>query len=390
MTRQAVSTPRTQDARRTRGPRRFTSSLLALLLLLCACAPSASERKRYFWPPPIFDQPRIEYIDQYRTDADARRGAESWLEEAILGKERPRRVFSRPKDIASDGSGRVFVTDVDLRKVVVFDLARHKLRFLRTADGAEATFRFPAGIAVDGDGRVYVTDSATREVVVFGADETRVASFGAGQLSRPTGLAVDAERGRLYVVDTDAHAVAVFDAAGNYLSTIGRPGGGEGEFNFPLDAAVDPEGNLYVLDSMNARVQVFDPAGGWLRAFGERGTAPGAFQVAKALAVSPSGHVYVTDSRAHRFYIYDQQGSFLLAVGGMAAMTGEGVSPGGLYLPQGIDVDANEAIWVVDSLNRMFHRFQYLSEKYLAEHPILPGQAYLPPELEGLPAGGGK
>jgi hypothetical protein len=88
--------------------------------------------------------------------------------------------------------------------------------------------------------------------------------------------------------------------------------------------------------------------------------------------------VYVTDSRANRFVIFDLAGNFLLSIGAKH-LVGEGfVAPGGFYLPQGVAADRSGGIWVVDSLNRMVHQFQYLDETYLREHPIDPAEIFLP------------
>ncbi len=354
-----------------------SGTFLVLLALLAGCAPQAREHQRFFWPMGG-GQPRIEYIGFLQTEQDARQGDGDWLADALLGTRKPQKLFNRPHDVASDGGGRVFVTDAVLREVFVFDFVREEVRTLRIPDRPRPPFKFPGGLTVDAAGRVYVTDSQEAKVYLFGADEKPLKSFGAGQLSRPTGLAVDSARQRLYVVDTGAHRVAVFDPEGGFLGTIGERGGEPGQFNFPADAEVDAAGNLYVLDALNARVQVFDPAGRFLRSFGERGTALGSFRIAKAIAVSPSGHVYVTDSMANRFVIFDLQGRHLLTVGGEALMVEGKVSPGGFYLPQGIDVDENDAIWIVDALNGLVHRYQYLNARYLSEHPILPGQGAAP------------
>lgn len=366
-----------------KAPYRLSARLLPTFLLaatlLGGCAPAAEQRQRFFWPPAQFDQPRIEYINFFQTEQDARRGSENRLAEAIFGKTVPQRLFARPFDVVSSGRGRVYVSDLDRHRVFVFDLAAKELRTLKRGGGADDfLFTHPTAVALDGQGHVYVGDAQMQEIHRFGSDEKYLGVFVAGGFERAGGMAFDSERKLLYVADTGAHQVKAFDEAGRLVRAFGRRGVADGEFNFPLDLDLDGAGNLYVLDAMNARVQVFNPEGDFLRAFGERGTAAGSFQLPKAIAVSPSGHVYVTDSRAHRFVVFNLQGDYLLSVGGEFPVTGGELAPGGFYLPEGIDVDSADAIWVVDSLNRMFHQFQYLTPEYLAEHPILPGQAAEP------------
>jgi len=357
--------------------------LLLLLLLLTACAPPKEVRKRYFWPP-SFDEPKIEYINFYQSDRDIKRGEEHWLEDAVFGREKARRMFARPSAIATaidKDDRRVFVADQGMSKVQVWDLAKKDLRVLKSALGEDFVFDLPAGIAVDARKQVYVTDSLKPEIDVFGADERLLHKFSDPHLKRPTGIAVDSVRGLIYVVDTQEHQLDVLKLDGTWLRSIGKRGIAPLEFNFPLGVDLDPQGNLYVLDAMNARVQVISPEGKFLRMFGERGTEIGSFQIPKGIAVSPSGLVYVTDSLAHRFVVFSSDGAFLATIGGEYPVEGNQVAPGGFYLPEGIAVGSDDSIWVADSLNRMFHQFQYLTPDYLQKHPIRPEEVYLPPGM---------
>lgn len=354
----------------------WLAPLILFGLLATGCAPAVKERPRFFWPI-SGQEPKIEYINFYVTEDDAKRGDENYLAEAIFGKERPQPIFKRPHAIASDSQGRVFVADSALGKVFVFDLVRHQVRVLEDESGADQAFKFPAGVAVGADGSVLVCDSNMPAVLVFGPDEKFRYKFGSAHLGRPTGIAIDGA-GRVAVVDTGVHRLSLFEMDGTFIKHLGERGFGPGQFNFPLDVAVNKEGDLFVIDALSARVQVLNRAGEFVRSFGERGTAIGSFQLPKSIAISASGHVYVSDSQAHRFVIFDQEGNYLLSVGGRSPIREGGVSPGGFYMPQGLDVDANDTIWIVDGLNRMFHQFQYLNENYLEKHPILPGQVESP------------
>jgi sugar lactone lactonase YvrE len=58
-----------------------------------------------------------------------------------------------------------------------------------------------------------------------------------------------------------------FDANGNWITTWGKPGSGNGEFNTPHGIAADADDNIYVADRGNSRIQVFDRDGKYLRQF---------------------------------------------------------------------------------------------------------------------------
>lgn len=360
------------------------------LLLLAGCAPSAQqEARRYFWPLPLpGNEPKIEYLGFVQVREDIQDNRQSWLEEVVLGRERPIPLFRDPYGVASDSrTQRVFVSDHASQRVFVLDLKKQAVRDLLDENGATRRFKAPKGVAVSAQGTVYVVDSLDHKVHFFGPDDRQLGEFGDETiLARPVGIAVDDVAGRIWVADAAAHQLVAFDREGNLVKRLGQRGDKSGEFNFPTDVDTDRAGRLYVLDSMNARVQVFDQELNYVRSFGERGGASGSFRIPKGLAVSPQNDVYVTDTLDHKFIIFDEAGSYLLSVGGkfFALEKGE-VAPGGFFMPRDIDIDDEGGIWIIDGLNAMLHHYQYLTGEYLEKHPIRPEDIYLPPDLQVTP-----
>jgi DNA-binding beta-propeller fold protein YncE len=363
------------------GTRAVTKLILLFgLIFLSGCAAKEVDTRRYLWPIGG-NSPKIEFIRAIGSDRDVREGGESRVLEAILGIEEPQPIFGSPYDVAVDSRGRVYVSDLAKRDVLILDLPAHQVRHFERPKRDELYFEAPMALAVGREDLIYVSDNQQGRIYLFGADARLQKVIGQNRLVRPVGLACDRERDRLYVADAGSHQVMIFSGDGQWLKTFGQRGTATGEFNYPLDLEVDGDGNLYVLDTMNARVQVFDPEGKFLRGFGERGTSLGSFQMAKGIAVDRSGHVYVTDGIGHRFVIFDRQGTHLMTLGGRTSTEGKVGLPGGFDMPKGIDVDGGDGIWVVDSFNRMVHKYQFLNETYLREHPILPAQVYVPEAL---------
>jgi sugar lactone lactonase YvrE len=130
-----------------------------------------------------------------------------------------------------DGAGNVFVADTGnntIRKVtsagMVTTLAG-SAGYSGSADGTGAAARFhsPDGVAVDGAGNVFVADTgnnAIRKITPAGVVTTIVgiaAPASAGNLPgplpasilSPSGVAIDASTGKLYITLNDAVMVAV-------------------------------------------------------------------------------------------------------------------------------------------------------------------------------------
>ena len=77
--------------------------------------------------------------------------------------------FSRPKEIAADPQGNLYVVDTAFGNFQVFDPEGRLLLDVgaRGSSDGPAKFMLPSGIAVDADARVYVVDQFFRKVEVF-------------------------------------------------------------------------------------------------------------------------------------------------------------------------------------------------------------------------------
>jgi hypothetical protein len=94
-------------------------------------------------------------------------------------------------------------------------------------------------------------------------ETARIGADGEGngvELGNIVGVALD-PMGRVWVADAQAFAVHVFDSAGKHVRTLGRKGGGPGEYSQLAGMAWGPDGKLWVQDAGNARFTVYDTAG---------------------------------------------------------------------------------------------------------------------------------
>jgi len=121
----------------------------------------------------------------------------------------------------------------------------------------------PKGIAVGPDGTIYVSDTGNQQVLLFDPDGEKIATIseGSAPFDEPFDLAVDtsnAPLGELIVGDSKRAALDIFDAKGNYLSTV------------PSDAAllgysrgldVDLQGRIWIAATTANRAVALDREG---------------------------------------------------------------------------------------------------------------------------------
>jgi hypothetical protein len=74
--------------------------------------------------------------------------------------------------------------------------------------------------------------------------------------------ALHATEDAIYVLDTSAEKVRVYDLAGNHLRSFGRAGQGPGELGqFAFGVSVGPDGRVYVDDLWNRRINIYSREG---------------------------------------------------------------------------------------------------------------------------------
>lgn len=339
---------------------------IAGLFLLGACAPQApaieTSISDLVWPePPATPRIRFLYTLTEPEDINIKAGFFRKIIGAFRGPEA--RGIHSPYGLTRDAEGRLYVVDNFYQAVHVYDPGKNK--YYRFPKKSPEAFRNPVDIALGTGGRIYVSDSVAGQVHVFSDRGTRYSgSIGAGQLHRPTGLAVNHKTGELLVLDTMVSQLLVFDEGDLSLKRTvdgdNEDGGNDSLFHLPTNVAVAGDGRVYVTDSMNFRIQALSADLEVTGSFGAAGNAPGNFSRPKGLATDSDGHVYVVDALFDNVQIFDDEGNLLLSFGA------PGHEPGEFWLPNAIFIDPEDRIYVSDSHNKRVQVFQYLKQ---AENP---------------------
>jgi len=144
----------------------------------------------------------------------------------------------------------------------------------------------------------------------------------AGQMEFPEAIDLDSE-GNAYVVDCGNHRIQKWTfnpttGQQEYAFTWGQLGRGPGEFLHPTGLAVDAtRGVVYVADPLNDRVQTFDASGRFLYEWGawRQNGRTRYLRDAVGLATNQAGTLYLgTESSLARFRVVNQPPALLLTM----------------------------------------------------------------------------
>lgn len=287
--------------------------------------------------------------------------------------------FSRPKGVAVDSNGNVYVSDSvnnTIKKItaagVVTTLAGTEgVSGYADGTGAAARFDIPKGIAVDSNGTVYVSDSynhTIRKITSTGVVTTlagvspaqviggRGYADGIGSAARfnePAGLDVDSN-GNVYVADYRNFKIRKITAAG-VVSTLA----GGARFAYPEGVSVDSNGNLYVAENDSTpRIRKITAAG-VVSSFDliEPGKFAG-FTYPTGVVADSSGNVYVSDL-SNRIYKISPSGVVNKVAGNTLPPTGGTDGTGDVAKfnsPSDVAIDLAGNLYVADELNNKIRK----------------------------------
>jgi DNA-binding beta-propeller fold protein YncE len=208
------------------------------------------------------------------------------------------------------------------------------------------SLEMPSDVAVSGEGKIYVVDGGNHQVAVFDAAGTRVATLGTrgeedGQFEGPIGLGVN-RKGDVFVADKGNSRLQMFSDDGRFQRAM--PLEEEGEEVVPVDVAVSDNGKeLFVTANNSHRVVVFNNKGKYLRGWGGEGEEDGQFRYPATIALDATGNVLVVDVLNARVQKFSPDGTFIASFGGL------GGKPGTFFRPKGIAVDGAGTTYVSDS-----------------------------------------
>jgi streptogramin lyase len=229
-------------------------------------------------------------------------------------------ISSSPAGLAVDASGNIYVADSyynSIRKITATGSVTTFAGGIPQggfADGIGASARFnkPRDVAVDLQGNVFVADadnSSIRKITPAGVVTTLI-NGATSELISPVGITID-KFGNLYVVDFGF--IRKISVAGTLTTIAGGNTGfldgmGSGAmFSYPKGIAVDTFSNLYIADGNNNKIRKINPTGLviTIAGAGDYGFLDGPaskaqFSSAVGVAVDAAGNVFIADNHNNR------------------------------------------------------------------------------------------
>ena len=170
--------------------------------------------------------------------------------------------FYTPYDICASSALDVFVADYNNHRIQRYDKDLNYISSLYSDENWDETFQFayPKSMVVSIHGDLFIIDGENIRLLMlnsFGEPEMSFGDFseGKGRLVDPVQITMSS-KDRLFVSDSQANKIIVFDYFGNYLSEIGT------------DFLKNPQGlyysslnMLFVSDTGNKRIVIFRQEG---------------------------------------------------------------------------------------------------------------------------------
>lgn len=319
-------------------------------------------------------------------------------------------IFNHPRGVYVDPStGQVVVTDSSNNRVMVYSSYENGFQFEQSQNGYLG-MTLPTH-AILSDGKLLVLDSHSRIIEYLSSiNNTNLfieyGSYrnGSDLLSNPQNVTVNQNTGDVYVTDSFNHRIMRYDEDGVLKATYGGSGGpygygtALGYFLYPKQVAVDEYGGLYIADYGNSRIvyrnpytgfymqiaSVYSPWGvaydgsgkiyvsSWyddtikvyqngflINTFGGSGSGNGELSLPADLAIGVyqgQEALFVADCGNNRIQIFSMQGAYLGALGESSYdPLGEyayNKSDGGMLLPYGVAIDADDNIVVSDTSHK--------------------------------------
>lgn len=302
----------------------------ALLLTLSACSTAPKQELKTVFFPPLPDEPRLQYLTSFNSNGFLTKEKSSFRL-IVTGEEKEDAdiTIDKPLGIAVH-NGVLYVCDMHQQTVFIIDPDKKRFESLK-GNAGPGSLKKPAHVAVDEDGTIYVSDVVRQEIMIYNAAGDFLRSIGRNLEMKPFAVALDP--GHIYVLDGLNMKVKVLDKTTyDLIREFGTGTTPDDTIWRPFNMTSDSHGNLYVTNIGTCKVLKMDVDGHVLLAFGQQGDAPGMFARPRGIAVDNGDRIWVVDAAFQNVQIFNEKGRILLNFGD------PGLTTGSMNIPAGIAI----------------------------------------------------
>jgi len=167
-------------------------------------------------------------------------------------------LFKSPRGIAISDDKFVYVVDSANARIQKFTIDGEYVSHFGQSGQRGGNFVTPVDIAINSN-KIYVTDPNQNKIIIFdleGNFKKILNDSVGGSAIYPEGIVFDKEN-NFYIVDYRNNRIIQYNEFGTSLSIFGQMGNDDGHFKFPKDVAISNDGYLFVTDTQGHRVQKF-------------------------------------------------------------------------------------------------------------------------------------
>lgn len=262
--------------------------------------------------------------------------------------------FNHPLGVSSDASGNIYVADTGNNRMQKFNSSGKLVSFIGGFGWEKEQFQSPVDIFVYNSLDVYLADFENSRIERYNKDLNWITSYYSNdswqakfQFEFPRSVFMSLH-GDFFIVDSQNNRITKLSASFEPELTFGDFDWGQGVLEEPSRVYVANDDNVYVSDSAAGKIRVYDYYGNFLTDIGED-----ILRSPKGLCVTAEGHIFTTDSELNQIIAFDKEGRVLLRFGS------SGKKFGAFMEPFDVDVNGNRLL-VADASNHRIQVFKLL------------------------------
>jgi hypothetical protein len=153
---------------------------------------------------------------------------------------------------------------------------------------------------------------------------------------------------------------------------LGKTGNEESMLLDPRRLDIDQTGNIYIIDSKAAQIKVYDPQGNFIRAIGRQGQGPGEFQNPTNIQITAQQNIFVCDPNSRRVIFFSLDGQFIKELSGskMLMFSDAKVDPNGDIVGSHVIMD-QEARTELVKFNSSLEPLFTIASVVMARYPVI-------------------